>query len=62
MAKTKPTRRTAAKMALPASARHEEDATKTGQNLQPGSGTTFDIHHEHKEAVQYDFYLPVKIC
>jgi hypothetical protein len=61
MAKTKWTRSTAAKKAPPVCVRHEMDATKAGQILQPGSGNTFDIHHEHEEAVQYDFYLPVKI-
>jgi hypothetical protein len=61
MARQKPTRRPSPRKAPPACIRHEVDATKTGQILQPGPANTFDIHHEHKEAVQYDFYLPVKI-
>jgi hypothetical protein len=61
MANKSPIRVAAAKKAPPACVRHEMDSTKTGQILRPGSANTFDIHHEHKEAIQYDFYLPVKV-
>lgn len=35
--------------------------SKTGQILVPRHGHTFSIRHEHQQATQYDFYLPVKI-
>lgn len=60
-AKNLPVKRTSKKKPPPVCEPHEYGGSKSNQVLKPAGSNTFTIRHRHVEAVQYDFYLPVKI-